>query len=86
MPHTEEGKQWRCHEISLFMLHIFVQAINNNSFMTNLFVQTPIVAVPGYFLIFKCGRLEGLTEARCFDRYLNLLIIQFIIHVGHYFR
>jgi len=68
------------------MLHLFCVALNNNSFLLSVFVQTPVVLIPSYFLILKCGRLEGLTEEMAEHRFWNFTFIWFFVVVGHYLR
>jgi hypothetical protein len=73
-------------EISYYMLLCFAQGINNNSFMTNLVIQTPVVLIPAHLLLKKCGELEGLSEVGFELRYINLILILSILHVAHYLR
>jgi hypothetical protein len=81
-----EKQDSRCMEISYYMLLCFVQGINNNSFLTNLVVKTPVVLIPAYLLLKKCGDLEGLSETGFQIRYLNLVLILLILHGAHYLR
>jgi hypothetical protein len=76
----------RCVEVLTYLLLIFIQALNNNSFLTNLIVQSAVSLYPMYQVIQQCGYKEGVDDLVVGGRFINFIELLCFIHFGQYLR